>query len=106
MLSCFLWIDKRKGYRVQEQTGTRREMITAFGLMIPLLRKLLQLSQTEFGKRISVSRQSISSFERGDTPMSWTIYISAVTFFTINKVEVLQGLVAVHSAFIESELKM
>ena len=67
----------------QKQT----EMMAHFVKELPHLRKTICISQTELGKRLGLSRQSISSLERGDVPLTWAVYVAAVAFFlgNINK---------------------
>lgn len=52
--------------RVHKNIGTnnKAEMLNEFAKIFPSIRKTLGVSQSELGKRIGVSRQSISSIER------------------------------------------
>lgn len=51
---------------------------------LPALRKKYGVSQTELGKRIGLSRQTISSIERKATPLTWTTMLAILMFFTAN----------------------
>ena len=52
---------------------------------LPTFRQELGLSQAEFGKKVGLSRQSISSVERGAVPLSWSNYLSIIMFFNMNR---------------------
>lgn len=53
--------------------------------ILPALRASLQLSQTELGEYVSVSRQTISEIERGEYHMSWNQFTSFYMVFGSNK---------------------
>ncbi|MDO4801811.1 MAG: helix-turn-helix domain-containing protein [Prevotellaceae bacterium] len=52
--------------------------------ILPALRASLQLSQTELGEYVSVSRQTISEIERGEYHMSWNQFTSFYMVFGSN----------------------
>ncbi|WP_300687905.1 helix-turn-helix transcriptional regulator [Acidaminobacter sp.] len=62
----------------------QEEMIEALIKDLPTLRKHMGISQTALGEKIGLSRQSISSIERGATRMTWNAYLSFMMFFTMN----------------------
>ena len=51
---------------------------------LPALRKKYGISQTEFGEKIGVSRQTVSAIERKKTPLTWTTALAMLMFFTAN----------------------
>jgi len=61
------------------------EMMEVFIQELPRLRKAAGVSQTTLGKRLGLSRQSISSIERGEVPMTWAVYVAAGAFFHESK---------------------
>ena len=52
---------------------------------LPVLRTKLGISQTELAEIIGVTRQTISSAERGSRELSWPHFLSLLCFFTQNK---------------------
>jgi len=62
----------------------QKEMIDIFVKALPFLRKELNISQTELGKKVGKSRQTISSIERGVSPLEWDTFLSIVLFFKVN----------------------
>lgn len=51
---------------------------------LPVLRKKYGISQTELAEKIGLSRQTISSIERKNTPLTWTTMLAILMFFTAN----------------------
>lgn len=49
------------------------------------IRKEMKISQTEFGKKVGLSRQTISSIERGKAPLTWNNYLAIMMFLEANK---------------------
>lgn len=52
---------------------------------LPQIRKEMKISQTEFGKKVGLSRQTISSIERGKAPLTWNNYLAIMMFLEANK---------------------
>jgi DNA-binding XRE family transcriptional regulator len=65
-------------------TARQQQMIDAFTIALPRLRKELNVSQTVLGEKIGISRQMISFIERGIHPMSWSTFLSIALFFKVN----------------------
>lgn len=63
----------------------QQEMIGQLVRKLPQIRKEMGISQTEFGKKVGLSRQTISSIERGGVPLSWNNYLAIMIFIVANK---------------------
>ena len=65
-------------------TQEKMDIMADFTKNLPELRKSFKVSQTILGKKVGLSRQTISSIERGTVPMTWNIFLSVVVFFCAN----------------------
>lgn len=65
-------------------TDEQKEMVKTLTLALPLLRKELDVSQTELAHKVGLSRQMISLIERGKQQMTWTQFLAIVFFFRSN----------------------
>lgn len=65
-------------------TDEQKEMVNTLTLALPLLRKELDVSQTELAHKVGLSRQMISLIERGKQQMTWTQFLAIVFFFKSN----------------------
>lgn len=54
----------------------RKELINWFVNDMAVIRKKFGVSQTELGKMIGVSRQTISSLERKEVVLTWDKYLA------------------------------
>lgn len=63
----------------------QQEMIHQLVKRLPQIRKEMKISQTEFGKRVGLSRQTISSIERGNVNLSWNNYLAIMLFIVTNR---------------------
>lgn len=45
----------------------------------------MKISQTELGKKVGLSRQTISSIERGTVELSWNNYLAIMMFVVVNR---------------------
>lgn len=63
-------------HNVTEQASAEKSRLLA--RQLPVLRKMLGLSQTEFAKQIGVSRATLSNIETGMRDMSRTIYLACI----------------------------
>lgn len=63
----------------------QQEMINQLVQKLPQIRKEMKISQTELGKRVGLSRQSISSIERGNVSLSWNNYLAIMLFIVANR---------------------
>lgn len=75
----------------------RKELLNEMVRILPAARKVVGISQTELGQKIGVSRQTISSIERGTVQLSWQIFLSLMLFFCANY--------ELYSDFLERETK-
>jgi DNA-binding XRE family transcriptional regulator len=62
-----------------------QKMIQTMTEQLPCIRKKYGLSQHEFGEKIGVSRQTVSSIERGEYTMPWDIFLAVTYFVKINE---------------------
>ena len=49
-----------------------------------MIRQVMNISQTELGDMVGLSRQSISSIERGTSKLSWNNYMAIMMFIVAN----------------------
>lgn len=63
----------------------KRKLIYKMVVELPRIRKEMKISQTEFGKKIGLSRQTISGIERGIAPLTWNNYLAIMMFLETNK---------------------
>lgn len=75
----------------------RKKLLNEMVSILPMARKVVGISQTELGQKIGVSRQTISSIERGTVQLSWQIFLSLMLFFCANY--------DLYSEFMEREAK-
>lgn len=60
-------------------------MISILVQRLPQIRKEMKISQTELGKKVGLSRQTISSVERGTVELSWNNYLAIMMFIVANR---------------------
>lgn len=63
----------------------KEELCSRMAVVLPVLRTVLNLSQTALGEYVNVSRQTISAIERGEYKMSWNQFTSFYLVFGGNK---------------------
>ncbi|WP_049945036.1 helix-turn-helix transcriptional regulator [Butyrivibrio sp. AC2005] len=63
----------------------QNEMIETLVKRLPLIRKEMNISQTELGEKVGLSRQTISAVERGTAELSWNNYLAIMMFLNANK---------------------
>ena len=63
----------------------KRKLIYKMVVELPQIRKEMKISQTEFGKKVGLSRQTISGIEMGIAPLTWNNYLAIVMFLEANK---------------------
>lgn len=63
----------------------QQEMINQLVQRLPQIRKEMKISQTEFGKKVGLSRQTISSIERDNVRLSWNNYLAIMLFIVANR---------------------
>ena len=64
------------------EDNERKKMLTIFAKNLPTYRKNMKLSQEEFGETIGITRQTVSSIERGAYPLTWAIFLSCLFICT------------------------
>ena len=60
------------------EESERKKMLAIFAANLPSYRKTMKLSQEEFGATIGITRQTVSSIERGAYPLTWSIFLSCL----------------------------
>lgn len=63
---------------------SREELLVDFASRLGGIRKRLGLSQSELGIKVGLSRQSISSIERGNVPMTWNTFLAICLVIIVN----------------------
>lgn len=62
----------------------KKLLLQKFAEDIPIIRKSLGMSQSELGNKVGVSRQSISSIERGIVPLTWDMLLAIMMVVMVN----------------------
>ena len=70
---------------MQLTENTKHKLIQKMIIRLPQIRKEMKISQTEFGKKVGLSRQTISGIERGIAPLTWNNYLAIMMFLEANK---------------------
>ncbi len=60
------------------EESERKKLLAVFAKNLPTYRKVMKLSQEEFGETIGITRQTVSSIERGAYPLTWSIFLSCL----------------------------
>ena len=67
-----------------EIIDTQKEMMDVLTKTLPHFRGKLGISQQALGEKIGVSRQTVSSIERGEYQMGWDLFLSIIYFLKVN----------------------
>lgn len=70
----------------------KEEILSDFVNKLPEIRKKLGLSQSELGDKVGLSRQSISSIERGTVTLSWNIFLAIALVVFVNEPEIFEDI--------------
>lgn len=70
----------------------KSEMLVEFAKTLPTIRKKLGLSQSELGAKVGLSRQSISSIERGVVPLTWNTLLAIAMIVFVNDPDIFRDL--------------
>lgn len=70
----------------------KEELLSDFVNKLPEIRKKLGLSQSELGDKVGLSRQSISSIERGIVTFSWNIFLAIALVVFVNDPEIFEDI--------------
>ena len=70
----------------------KEELLSDFVNKLPEIRKKLGLSQSELGDKVGLSRQSISSIERGTVTLSWNIFLAIALVVFVNDPEIFEDI--------------
>lgn len=73
--------------------ATKKEVLESFWKKVPEVRKRLEMSQTEFGDKVGLSRQSISSLERGTVQLTWDTFLAIMMVVRVNNEEMYEQLI-------------
>ena len=72
------------GFRVISEER-KTELINQIIKHLPQIRREMKISQTDFGKKVGLSRQTISAIERGVAPLSWKNYLAIMMLIEANR---------------------
>lgn len=72
----------------------KKTILESFAKKVPWIRKKLRMSQTELGEKVGLSRQSISSLERGNVQMTWDTLLAIMMVVMVNDVNMYEQLIA------------
>lgn len=70
----------------------KEELLSDFVTKLPAIRKKLGLSQSELGEKVGLSRQSISSIERGAVTLSWNIFLAIALVVFVNDPDIFEDI--------------
>lgn len=62
----------------------KEELLIEFAEQLPTIRKILGVSQSEMGRKVGLSRQSISSIERGNVALTWNTLLAILLVVLVN----------------------
>ncbi len=62
----------------------KKTLLTIFSKNMTAYRKAMKISQKEFGELIGITRQTVSSIERGAYNLTWPIFLSSLLVFSGN----------------------
>ncbi|MCR5531315.1 MAG: EAL domain-containing protein [Lachnospiraceae bacterium] len=60
------------------EANEKKRLLEIFSANLATYRKAMKLSQEEFGVLIGITRQTVSSIERGAYPLTWSIFLSCL----------------------------
>ena len=72
--------------------NNKKELLSDFVNKLPAIRKKLGLSQSELGEKVGLSRQSISSIERGTVTLSWNIFLAIALVVFVNDSDIFEDI--------------
>lgn len=70
----------------------KEELLSDFVTKLPAIRKKLGLSQSELGGKVGLSRQSISSIERGTVTLSWNVFLAIALVVFVNDPDIFEDI--------------
>lgn len=70
----------------------KNEILVEFARKMPQIRKRLGISQSELGAKIGLSRQTISSIERGAVPLMWSTLLAISMIVLVNDPDIFKDL--------------
>jgi len=69
---------------------SREDVLREFAVSLPKIRGELKMSQGELGKKVGLSRQSISSIERQQVPLTWNTMLAICMVLIVNEPEIME----------------
>lgn len=63
----------------------QKELIEQLVQRLPQIRREMNISQTDLGEKVGLSRQTISAVERGGVSLSWNNYLAIMMFIVANR---------------------
>ncbi len=70
----------------------KEELLSDFVTKLLAIRKKLGLSQSKLGEKVGLSRQSISSIERGTVTLSWNIFLAIALVVFVNDPDIFEDI--------------
>lgn len=70
----------------------KEELLSDFVEKLPEIRKKLGISQGELGEKVGLSRQSISSIERGIVQLSWNNFLAIALVVFVNDSSIFEDM--------------
>lgn len=67
------------------EKNNKEELLIEFAEQLPTIRKILGVSQSEMGRKVGLSRQSISSIERGNVALTWNTLLAILLVVLVNR---------------------
>lgn len=64
------------------EENDKKKLLEIFSANLAVYRKAMKQSQEEFGAMIGITRQTVSSIERGAYPLTWSIFLSCLFICT------------------------
>lgn len=82
---CLRFVWREADFIKELSVEKQQEMIHQLVQRMPLNKKKMKISQTEFGQKVGLGRQAISSIERSAADLLWNNYLAIMMFVIANK---------------------
>lgn len=76
----------RKGVNMKTVNNDFFEIsVNCLAKELPILRKMVGLTQKDLGEILGVSRQTITNIESGTSKMKWSLFLAAMFVFSLDQ---------------------